>query len=471
MVRIFLAHAKEDKAEVVELYERLKRRGYTPWLDKKDLLAGQTWRAEIPKAIRNSDIFIACLSKHSVEKQGYVQQEFRMALNQCARRPPGKIYLVPVRLDDCNIPDLRQEEYGINLRDYQWVDLFEPDGFEQLVQSVDYHFPGDNSGQGSDGSNTVIQEGPPTVLQTPIPEESSKETQKGEEPVVIIQEGPKYDLRGAQFAGGFAETVLGNQVGGTIRNDLPKPSEPSTPESSRPPIETKAIDLGNGVTLELVYIPSGKFLMGSSEQEGRMDEKPQHKVTVPEIWMGKYPVTKAQYEAVMGKNPNHFSGASNPIEQVSWSDAIAFCEKASQNTGIAFRLPSEAEWEYACRAGTTTPYFFGDDLTSEQANFGCTEGALSPVGSYLPNSFGLYDMHGNVWEWCLDHRHQNYKGAPNDGSAWISDNDSSYRIMRGGTWALNPNDCRSARRFVSYLNDCGNSFGFRVVSAPPGYLQ
>ena len=142
MTQIFLAHANEDKADVIKLYDRLQQQGYKPWLDKKDLLGGQSWRAEIPKAIRNSDIFIACLSKTSVEKLGYVQQEFRMALNQCARRPPGKIYLIPVRLDDCEIPELRQEEYGINLSDYQWVDLFESDGYDRLVQGVRAGFAG-----------------------------------------------------------------------------------------------------------------------------------------------------------------------------------------------------------------------------------------------------------------------------------------------------------------------------------------
>ncbi|ESA35951.1 small gtp-binding protein [Leptolyngbya sp. Heron Island J] len=145
MIQIFLAHASEDQSAVIDLYNRLKAKGFKPWLDKVDLLPGQNWRAEIPKAIRKSDIVIACLSNLSVKKQGYIQREFRMALNEVADSPPGKVYLIPLRLDNCQIPLLRPEGYGINLADYVWIDLFEPNGFDRLVKSIDYHFPYDRS--------------------------------------------------------------------------------------------------------------------------------------------------------------------------------------------------------------------------------------------------------------------------------------------------------------------------------------
>lgn len=141
MVQIFLAHASEDKETVIGLYERLKQQGYKPWLDKKDLLAGQRWEDEIQKAISDSEIFLACLSQNSVQKRGYVQSEFRMALKKCGNIPLDQIYLIPVRLDNCVIPQLRESEYGINLSDYQAVNLFETDGFDQLIKSIKYHFP------------------------------------------------------------------------------------------------------------------------------------------------------------------------------------------------------------------------------------------------------------------------------------------------------------------------------------------
>lgn len=139
-IQIFLAHAHEDKEEVLKLYERLKKAGYKPWLDKKDLISGQNWREEIPKVIRDSQLVIVCLSKSSISKRGYVQNEFKMALNQLASWPSGSIYLIPLRLDECEIPDLRQNEYGLNLRDIHWLDYWEDDGFEQLEKAITYEY-------------------------------------------------------------------------------------------------------------------------------------------------------------------------------------------------------------------------------------------------------------------------------------------------------------------------------------------
>ena len=237
-------------------------------------------------------------------------------------------------------------------------------------------------------------------------------------------------------------------------------------------------DLGNGVALDLVRIPAGQFWMGSPENEaGRYDdEEPQHQVAVPEFWMGKYPVTQTQYQALMGKNPSYFSerGANRPVEQVSWYDAVAFCEKFSQQTGRAYRLPSEAEWEYACRAGTTTPFYFGPTITTDLANYngnytygngptGAYRKQTTDVGSFAPNAFGLYDMHGNVWEWCADHRYDSYAGAPADGSAWLSSDDAAERVLRGGSWDFNPVVCRSAGRYGFAPGSIDDYVGFRVV--------
>ena len=136
--QIFLAHANEDKTRVRELHRKLKEAGYRPWLDKVDLIPGQQWKKEIPKAIENSDMFVACLSETSIQKRGYVQKEFRLALNQCAERPAEEIYFIPLKFDDCEIPDLRQEEYGIALRDFHWLDYWEEDGFEQLMRAIEF---------------------------------------------------------------------------------------------------------------------------------------------------------------------------------------------------------------------------------------------------------------------------------------------------------------------------------------------
>jgi len=186
-------------------------------------------------------------------------------------------------------------------------------------------------------------------------------------------------------------------------------------------------------------------------------------------------VTQAQYQAVMGTNPSYFkNNPQNPVEKVSWNDAQAFCQKLSQITGKTYRLPTEAEWEYACRAGTTTRYYFGDDA-NQLGNYawygGNSQQTTHPVGQKKPNAWGLHDMSGNVWEWCEDDWHDNYIGAPKDGSAWPINNDNrsqSRKCLRGGSWINLPNYCRSAFRNGYFpVNGNGND-GFRVACVSPG---
>ena len=239
------------------------------------------------------------------------------------------------------------------------------------------------------------------------------------------------------------------------------------------------VDLGKGVTLELLAIPGGTFLMGApnSEENSYDDERPQHRVTLQPFYMGKYPVTQAQWQAVMGSNPSYFNGAKRPVEQVSWNDAQAFL-KNFRSLGdfgnLTPRLPSEAEWEYACRAGTTTPFYFGDTISADQANYdgnytygkgkkGVYREQTTDVGSFPPNAFGLCDMHGNVWEWCADTWHENYDGAPSDGSIWGNLGDGKAKLLRGGSWLNNPGNCRSAYRGRNDPVDGYGNFGARVV--------
>lgn len=237
-------------------------------------------------------------------------------------------------------------------------------------------------------------------------------------------------------------------------------------------------DLDNSVKLEMAAIPGGTFMMGlPDDEEGRWDyERPQHQVTVPSFFMGKYPVTQAQYQAIMGTNPSDFNGSNRPVERVIWNDAIAFCEKLSQRIGKNYRLPSEAEWEYACRAGTTTPFHFGETITTDLANYdgnftygggikGIYRKETTEVGSFgVANNFGLYDMHGNVWEWCEDSWHSSYKGAPTDGSAWLdTEENTNSKLLRGGSWLHDPGLCRSAYRNYINLDSYYDDIGFRVV--------
>jgi formylglycine-generating enzyme required for sulfatase activity len=236
-------------------------------------------------------------------------------------------------------------------------------------------------------------------------------------------------------------------------------------------------DLGNGIVLEMVYIPGGTFMMGSPATEERREEyeSPQHQVTVPAFYAGKYPITQAQWQAVMGNNPSYFKGEKRPVETVSWDDAVEFCGKLSQQTGKKYRLLSEAEWEYACRAGTTTPFYFGETITSDLVNHngsspyanapkGLNRRKTTDVGSFPPNAFGLYDMHGNVWEWCSDEWYENYNGTPTDGSSWEPGTDNT-RLLRGGSWSYRAVFCRSAFRLPYGAVLKGWRWGFRVAVA------
>ena len=227
--------------------------------------------------------------------------------------------------------------------------------------------------------------------------------------------------------------------------------------------------------LEMVDIPAGKFNMGSNEYE---DEKPIHEVIVPAFQIGKYPITESQYQAVMGKASSMFSGnPQNPVESVTWFNAQAFCEKLSQLTGKNYRLPTEAEWEYACRAGTKTRFSFGDDKDKlgDYAWFRAnSNNTTHPVGEKQPNPWGIYDMHGNVWEWCADKYHASYATKPdnikeNGSIPWTDNNitNASSIIRRGGSWCRDPLVCSSAYRGRSVAEICNHDIGFRVVCDLP----
>jgi formylglycine-generating enzyme required for sulfatase activity len=283
------------------------------------------------------------------------------------------------------------------------------------------------------------------------------------------------------------------------------------------------------IGLEMVAIPSGKFMMGSPESEHNRfeDENPQHQVTVPPFFMGKYPVTQAQWHAFAQRplsgiantlpvereldlNSCGFAEDNLPIEDVHWDkvinlpitgvywdEAIEFCHRLSRDTGQKYRLPTEAEWEYACRAGTQTPFYFGQTITPDLANYRGTDARsanwflsgtydstqwtlrergpkgiyrndITPVDTFPPNAFGLYDLHGNVSEWCLDSWHGDYRDAPVDSSAWVVGGDDNV-VTRGGSYNTFPGYCRSASRQLQtparYSRPC--TIGFRVVCELP----
>ncbi|NEO33830.1 MAG: formylglycine-generating enzyme family protein [Symploca sp. SIO3C6] len=274
-------------------------------------------------------------------------------------------------------------------------------------------------------------------------------------------------------------------------------------------------DLGDGVELDMILIPGGSFLMGTEAQEIERlckiydteyfrAEKPQHQVKISTFFMGRYPITQEQWRIVAGwekvdrelkPDPSYFKEPfsdydrwTRPVERISWDDAQEFCARLKQKTGRAYCLPIEAQWEYACRAGTTTPFHFGETIITDLANYrGTDHESIGWKGSYgegpkgeyreqttpveyfqVANKFGLCEMHGNVWEWCEDGWHENYKGAPTDESAWLSDDNSTTKVLRGGSWGALPDYCRCASRFSGNPGFVFNgNIGLRVVCVVP----
>lgn len=264
--------------------------------------------------------------------------------------------------------------------------------------------------------------------------------------------------------------VAGTSIAlGTALADDPKPKKPGTPKDKILPLFVE----------EFVLITPGKgnfpesFVMGSAADDAPAAEKPAHKVTMKRPFrIAKHEVTQELYELIMGKNPSRWQGPRNSVEEMTWPQAKEFCDKVTAElrkqkligADDVIRLPSEAEWEYCCRAGTTTPFSFGakiEDLGDYGWFTGNAKGNDPPVGAKKPNPWGLYDMHGYLWEFCADPWHEDYKDAPTDGSVW--DGKSEKRVVRGGAWTSKADACRSAFRQAAALDHRGPDFGFRCV--------
>jgi formylglycine-generating enzyme len=261
---------------------------------------------------------------------------------------------------------------------------------------------------------------------------------------------------------GLSSIVFGNYVYVHPASWIPADSIPQNPVSGQV--------INNSLGMKLIYIPPGEFMMGSPESDAKHEENecPQHRVKINKgFYMGMYEVTQSQYKTVMGTNPSHFRGSNFPVTEVSWDDAMAFCKKLSEKEGKSYRLPTEAEWEYACRAGTSTRFSFGDnesdlDKYAWRYDKPNANGRTHSVGQKRPNGYGLYDMHGNVWEWCQDWYGENYYAqSPGNDPAGASSGES--RVLRGGFWSGDPSFCRSAYRFRNSPVGRDYYVGFRVV--------
>jgi formylglycine-generating enzyme required for sulfatase activity len=427
---VFLCHNSQDKPAVIEIANQLKANNINPWLDKWHLRPGSSWQDSLEDQIdqiRTAAVFVgnSGLGPWQIEE---IKAFLRAFVNR-------KCPVIPVLLP--NAP--KEPKLPVFLQGLMWVDFREhdPEPLGQLIWGI----------------TGIKPDSPPLIRKKPPEEEKNKSS---------------YQLKTFLF-----QTAQINNNGTEIKRITKNANY-------------FAQDLGNGVNLEMVAIPGGTFIMGSPENEEgyHSSQSPQHQVTVPPFFMGKYPVTQQQWRVVaalpkdkidLKSDPSYFKGDNLPVECVSWNDAQEFCARLSRMANKTYRLPTEAEWEYACRGGTTTPFYCGETISTDLANYdgnytygqgqkGEYREKTTEVGKFPANPFGLYNMCGNVWEWCEDGLHENYINAPIDGSAWTCPS-TEYMLLRGGSWYRYAGFCRSAYRNGDSRDIRGSACGFRVVSS------
>ena len=486
-LKVFLCHASEDKPAVRQLAQRLRAVGVAPWLDADDLLPGQRWQIAIPNAVRTADVVLVCLSQHAVTKAGYVQQELAFALNVAAQQPEDAIYLIPLRLEDCTAPE--------HLRDRQWVDLFADDGFQRLLRALQVRA-------------AEVGALPPAV--PPVGGASPPRQRTAWNPSWRYLAGALLvvvSLLGLTWVSRRPGTVLTPTATGAVALAIitPTATEIATPTATvvPPPTATEAVaqatitptatetatPLSTWVP-EMVKVPAGSFLMGSTEQQiatvvsqgANADwvkyEKTQHSLPLPDYWIGKTEVTNAQFRPFVDGdgytnraywteagwawrqenkitqpaywNDTQWNGPDYPVVGVSWFEAVAYCRWLSKQTGIEFRLPSEAEWEKAARGSDGLIYPWGNTWDASLVN--SSESGLNktmPVGSYPKGAspYGALDMAGNVWEWCATQWGKPYPYQLEDEwQAAYLEADATSRVLRGGASWNNSTYVRGADR-------------------------
>lgn len=459
-LRVFLCHASGDKSAVRELYQRLRADGIDAWLDEENLLPGQDWQRAIPKAVRESDVVIVCLSRSSITKAGYVQKEIKFALDVADEQPEDTIFLIPLKLEECNVPD--------RLSRWQWVNLFSPNGYERLMRALRVRAESLGAGR------------PSTQASAPLgPRISSREPPASS--VTSVSGGINVDAErvnvGQDMIAGHkvirADTYIEHAV---IVQSPPQIRGKTIAQPSDRKIEVRVIG-----GLEFVRVPKGKFLMGSKD-DNRLaadDEKSQHTVEIPyDYWIARYPVTNDQFTQFVeaAKREREFDQgqwqdkSNHPVMNVSWHDAMAYCKWLNdliKPEGLTLRLPTEAEWERAARGEYGNEWPWGNEFDPNKCNSReGGKGDTTPIGTYSPQGdspYGAADMAGNVWEWCHS-LYQSYPYKAADGRE--SEKGSGQRVLRGGSFNFIQGDVRAACRGSDYPGNRSGGLGFRVVVSP-----
>jgi formylglycine-generating enzyme required for sulfatase activity len=521
-LRIFLSYAHADVVSVRKLHRYLREKGFDVWFDKENLMPGHDWRLEIEDGLNNSDVVIVCLSQISVSKEGFVQREFKFALDRTLDMPDGRVFLIPVRLDNCKVPT--------RLSRYHWVDLFEREGYPRLLRglkhcaeqlararvdesqpvssipALDANF-GAPPSQAQDEATKREKQTAEDERQAREDAEAQRIAQKQADQERIAREKNERQQRArALFFGGLLLVGVGILAIWLLGQAFPAkptptatllasatatttftPAPPTTTLTPVPPTNipvtftpslTPTLVAGVVTTspkdgMKLHYVPAGSFKMGSNNDQA--DEKPAHQITLDAFWIDETEVTNKMY-AICVKDTecqppsskdssthkpyyDNSQFADYPVINVSWNDASAYCSWAGR------KLPNEAQWEKAARGPNGNIYPWGDAAPDNNLlNYNDNAGDTSKVGSY-PNGksfYGAYDMAGNVWEWVNDW-YDVYPGG--DPHATIRFG-QTYGVLRGGSWSVDNYYVRSSYRFYYYRIKSALDFGFRCALTP-----
>jgi formylglycine-generating enzyme required for sulfatase activity len=449
-LRVFLCHSSRDKPAVRELYSRLLAEGWIdPWLDEKKLLPGQDWDLNIEKAVEESHAVIVFVSNSSVTKEGYIQKELRFILDIALTKPEDEIFIIPLRLEDCQPPR--------RLRVFHYVDYFPDVKLDTAYQMA--------LGSLKRRAESLGIE----VLDERVHAEQQAEELARNELEERIQLEAREKVRREM------EERLRAEAEDRARKEY---QEQQTREKKKPVIEspkTPPVALSNKLTLsngmEFMRVPAGKFLMG--------DKSEQHTIEIPyDYWMARYPVTNEQYNAyIKAEGINHpvsdwEKKKDHPVVYVNWNAVMEYCQwlnnllKAELPSGLVLRLPTEAEWEKAARGTDEREYPWGNTFDKNKCNSDeGKKGRTTSVGLYSPQGdspYGCADMAGNVWEWT----HSEYKAYPYNAKDGRENEKSGIRVLRGGSFYNYHWDCRCAYRDRSFPFDLYSGYGFRVVVSP-----
>jgi formylglycine-generating enzyme required for sulfatase activity len=463
-LRVFLCHSSDDKPAVRDLYEKLTAYGIDAWLDEKKLLPGQQWKIEIPKAVREADAVIICLSKSFITKEGYVQREMKFALDIALEKPEGTIYLIPARLENCKVPD--------SLNNWHWANLFEAQGMDYLFKSLEVRANSLNLTLASESVRKRLEHQNQAHLLESELDVKGKHLQRREDEFAKAMDAISQSLSNGYPMNLTVVKTMTDLVN-ALREEI-NDKQNLAPETTQAKTSTYGDKLTFSNGMEFMRVPAGKFLMGKEEYD---NEKPQHTVDISyDYWMARYPVTNEQYNVyIQAKAKNHpvsdwRKKKDHPVIMVSWDTVVEYCKwlntllKAELPLGMRVRLPTEAEWEKAARGTDGREYPWGNTFDKDKCNSNeSRKVGTTPVGMYSPQGdspYGCTDMAGNVWEWT----HSEDKAYPydeRDGREY--EENGVFRVLRGGYFDSYSRGVRCAHRFRNYQGLTNDYIGFRIV--------